>query len=437
MHLVTFLITAFESVMLFFAIIWYQSRPSEKARGRYVILLILLIQYNVYSGLFPDVHINIPIQIQLILAYFGGISVSMYFIYYVYKALELQRLKTIAVYGSIWCLFLPFIIFFIIPYLITGDADFSRKLVVIIPFAFTVFYVYTLTKSVWPKIRHLPSGIERQETLGLYISVLLWATLPVIVYFDGSQVVENGITNMGFMIMSVVFVRSAIFKSREDFAKLQESKEQLVQANETLLTKVKERTQELEIANQKRLNSFINLMHETKTPLTLINNCLDDLMQKYGASEETDITKLNLVKLNRNMNNFFDVHKLDRGIHIYDHSINIDFSEMIKNAIREFSPLGKRKGIIISSDIDEDILLKADPEAIYRVVDNLMENAIKYSNPDGQIYVQLKKDREFINLTIKDNGSGIAEEHQQKIFSPIIRLITRKEMFRGWEWALL
>src|SRR6056300_557042 len=101
MHIVTFLITVFESVMFFFFSIYYLSRPSDKGRLWYLILLFFLIQYNIMSGLFPDERIAIPIQIQTILAYLGGISVSMFFVYYIYKAFNLEKLKFYAIQGSI------------------------------------------------------------------------------------------------------------------------------------------------------------------------------------------------------------------------------------------------------------------------------------------------------------------------------------------------
>ena len=58
MHIVTFVITIFEAAMLFFAFFWFLSRPSEKPRKRYMVLLLFLIQYNLYSGFFPDESMN-------------------------------------------------------------------------------------------------------------------------------------------------------------------------------------------------------------------------------------------------------------------------------------------------------------------------------------------------------------------------------------------
>ena len=172
-HIVTFLITVFEAAMLFFAFIWFLSRPSERSRKRYVVLLLLLIIYNLFSGLFPDASINIPITIQNILAYMGGICVSMYFVYYIYMSLELENLKRLAVYGALWFLFLPFIIFFVLTYMITNDLELSRKLLVVVPFLFSVYYIITLTRAIRIRYRVLKSRTEKEETVGLYVSVLL------------------------------------------------------------------------------------------------------------------------------------------------------------------------------------------------------------------------------------------------------------------------
>jgi len=89
-------------------------------------------------------------------------------------------------------------------------------------------------------------------------------------------------------------------------------------------------------------------MHETKTPLTLINNCLEDLMIKYGENEEVDITKLSLSKLNRNMSNFFDIHKLERGIHIYDHTTYVEFDQLIQQSISVFKNWAEQMGTTIN-----------------------------------------------------------------------------------------
>jgi signal transduction histidine kinase/DNA-binding NarL/FixJ family response regulator len=436
MHIVTFLITVFESAMLFFAVIWYLQRTDDDGRLRYVFLLILLIQYNVFSGLFPDPKININLQFQTILAYWGGISVSMFIVYYIYKTSNLQALKYYAIQGSILFLLLPFVVLFIVPYMITGDAELSRKLVVIMPIIFSFLYVYALTRALWKKYREATNRFEREEIIGFYVSLLLWATLPTIVFFNASQLIENSITNTGFMIMSVLFIRSAIFTSRKDYDELQKSKIQLEQSNALLQEKVKARTRELELANEKRLNSFINLMHETKTPLTLINNCLDELIVKVGNSEEADMARTGLEKLNQNMSNFFDLNKLERGMHIYDHTVISDFSEIVHNIVPLFQSWAGSKHIKISAEIEDDVFAMADPQALSRIIDNLLENAIKYSDQGGQILLGLKQDEEHVNLLVKDEGPGISKADREKIFEPYFQVDHKKKNVQGMGMGL-
>jgi signal transduction histidine kinase/DNA-binding response OmpR family regulator len=436
MHIVTFLITVFEGAMLFYAFIWFLSRPSDQARSRYMFLLLLLLFYNLCSGLFPDENIKIPEKIQLVMAYFGGISVSMYFVYYIYKTLELRRLKTIALYGAIWGLLLPFILLFVLPFMLTGNVDLSRRMLVIIPFLFSIIYLYTLTKSIRAKYKTLTTNTEREEIIGLYVSVMMWAALPIIVYFDGSQLLEHSITNAGFMIMSVVFVRSAIFKSRQDYDRLLKSEATLRQTNENLQQKVRERTRQLEKANEQRENVFINMVHETKTPLTLINNYLDEVVEKYGASEEMEITKMNLAKLNRNMNNFFDVHKLERGLEIYDHSMVTDFSSILKNIILIFNHWASQKSITIIQKIEEHIYVKADPEALDSIASNLIENAIKYIPERSTITVELKTQEDKAQFVVADNGAGISKNHQKNIFLPYYQVNHKKKNTQGMGMGL-
>lgn len=77
MHMVTFLITVFELVMLVFQGIYFLQRPSEKSRLQFLLLLVCLISYNICSGLFPDPQWIIPLSVQTIMAYFVGFAMSM------------------------------------------------------------------------------------------------------------------------------------------------------------------------------------------------------------------------------------------------------------------------------------------------------------------------------------------------------------------------
>src|SRR6266705_5160545 len=96
MHMVTFCITAFEVIMLFFQVIHFLERTNDNKRLLYLIFLIAMILYNTTSGFLPDPKFNVSLMLQNVVAYFFAFSTSMYFVYYYYKAFDLVLLKCFA-----------------------------------------------------------------------------------------------------------------------------------------------------------------------------------------------------------------------------------------------------------------------------------------------------------------------------------------------------
>lgn len=148
---------------------------------------------------------------------------------------------------------------------------------------------------------------------------------------------------------------------------------------------VQEKTRELEISNEKRTNVFINLAHETKTPLTLITNYLEDYMRKHNNSEDEEliVLKKSIDTLTKDIINFFDMEKIQKGISIYDHSSLTDLSQILSNSIKLFKVIAEKKEIDVYSEIAEEVFISADPNALVRIINNLLENVIKYTPKKG------------------------------------------------------
>ncbi len=236
MHMVTFMITVFEVVMLLFQIIYFLERTNDQKRLLYLILLVFLILYNITSGLFPDENIPIPVMLQEVIAYLFAFATSMYFVYYYYKAFNLKRLKFFATFGSLIFLFAPFLFLFVVPYYITGDLVWSRRLAVVIPFLYGVAFIVATTRAFIFKFREKEYS-ERTKfelVIAAYVALLCWVVLPVIVFFGDYQVLEHSITNSGFLIMTIVYIRSSIHQSRKEYNILLDrvhSLEQLIESN--------------------------------------------------------------------------------------------------------------------------------------------------------------------------------------------------------------
>jgi two-component system sensor histidine kinase VicK len=101
---------------------------------------------------------------------------------------------------------------------------------------------------------------------------------------------------------------------------------------------------------------------------------------------------------------------------------NINLEEITRLVIDDFSNLAKANNVEIILNVNGSIaLVKADPERIRSVVQNLVDNAIKYSAAKGKIEITLKEERNKLCFRIKDSGVGIPKKQQKQIFTKFFR----------------
>ncbi|MCG8571391.1 MAG: ATP-binding protein [Spirochaetes bacterium] len=231
--------------------------------------------------------------------------------------------------------------------------------------------------------------------------------------------------------MSVIFnVIGLILTLCISYLFIYEEQKHQKEINESLETIVAERTQELQNEKDAKTTFFINLAHETKTPLTLIKNYLSRYRETQKKTD-LDILEQNVDKLIRDMVNFLDSEKLSRGQIFYHHDQIVDFSGFLTDKIRQFDWIASKKKICIHRNIENDLYLKADPYALDRIINNLLDNAIKYTAEAGYIAVQLRSDHQHIQLIVTDTGIGISEEQQKHIFLPYHQTSCEKRNIQG------
>jgi signal transduction histidine kinase/DNA-binding NarL/FixJ family response regulator len=183
-------------------------------------------------------------------------------------------------------------------------------------------------------------------------------------------------------------------------------------------------------AYEEKTNTFINLAHETKTPLTLINNYLNEYIQKNGMERNKELTvlKANVEKLTADMVNFFDIERFDRGFDIYDHNQITNFSKILSIKAPLFKHLAEKKLIRIDIEVEPNIYVIAHPSAVERIINNLIENAIKYTPEQGVVTVTLNAKADTVYFSVRDTGIGIPETLHERIFEPYFQLsVSRKD----------
>ena len=219
MHIVTFAFVIIETVMFLSQLQHYLSRPQDKQRGWFLMLLFLLIFYNVTGGLFPDADIGIPIILQNILAYGGGFAVASYVPYYFYKGFELEDIRFHALYGVPLFLLLPYLVFFVIFYAINKNLETAIDYGIIVPCFYSFVILSAIAKAIWKKYKIREFQDNRVEIIALYSAILPWVAMSFIAFFHISQFTEVIITNGGFVVISVLYFTRYISKARKEYEK--------------------------------------------------------------------------------------------------------------------------------------------------------------------------------------------------------------------------
>jgi DNA-binding CsgD family transcriptional regulator len=207
-------------MMFSFQVIYYLSRPQDRQRLWYLILLILMLFYNIAGGLFPDPKMNIPISVQMMLAYGTGFLTASYFPFYFYKAFDMRSLRWHALYGVPLFLILPYVIFFVIDYAINGNLDTDLKYGMIAPLIYAAVLLAVIFRAI--RVKHKNKRISGQylEEIAMYLAVSPWASLAVFGLIEQSQLVEVLCTNSGILFISIVLISKSVRRARKEYVQL-------------------------------------------------------------------------------------------------------------------------------------------------------------------------------------------------------------------------
>ena len=178
----------------------------------------------------------------------------MFFTYYLYKVYQLTKLKFYATYGPILFIFLPFVLFFLLPYLTTGDVELARKLLVAVPSVYILVFIFMLSIAFKYKYRETEDSEKfrmRRTIVVTYLAILFWISLPLwTVLGPAYQDIELLMTNIGFIIFTFLYIFNKICSAKHEYTRLIESEAKLKDLNAGLSHKVREKTKHLVELNE-------------------------------------------------------------------------------------------------------------------------------------------------------------------------------------------
>lgn len=175
---------------------------------------------------------------------------------------------------------------------------------------------------------------------------------------------------------------------------------------------------------ESKINFFTNIAHEIRTPLSLITGPLENIIQSKDGNEQT---QKNLTTIERNtnrllnlVNQLLDFRKIENDMFL----LNFRYQNIVKivqKVYDQYSQEAKSKDIEMTIDLPSaKILSYIDSEALYKIISNLISNAIKFTRT--KIDIELKIKNSILFLSIKDDGMGIKDEFIKKIFDPFYQI---------------
>lgn len=181
---------------------------------------------------------------------------------------------------------------------------------------------------------------------------------------------------------------------------------------------------------QSKIDFFTHMVHEIRTPLTLILTPLENVMHSQKTIQE-ELPVLSIISRNGHrlldiVNKLMDFRKMEAG------SLELDLQptelgNMMNDIYHNFLPMAESKGISVAYNPPASPCLAiADKDAVRHVVDNLLSNALKFTGSHIWIDIADDDNEHFYRITVRDNGIGIEKEDQEKIFSPFYQTASSK-----------
>ncbi|WP_195990069.1 HAMP domain-containing sensor histidine kinase [Clostridium sp. D53t1_180928_C8] len=186
----------------------------------------------------------------------------------------------------------------------------------------------------------------------------------------------------------------------------------------------------LKVYDKEKSEFISNISHELRTPLNIFYSTIQ-LFDQFLDNNELDFKNiynkyrktlnLNCKRMMRLINNIIDVSKIDCG-NIKPNFNNYNIVSIVEDVTLSVVRYALLKRINLHFDTnEEECFIKCDSSMIQRALLNILSNAIKFSKPNRNIYVNVFINDKFIEINVKDEGIGISKENQNIIFEKFIQ----------------
>lgn len=250
--------------------------------------------------------------------------------------------------------------------------------------------------------------------------LLICISICIAAYFFTKSEVRRSLSSAGIML------RTYMSEEKEATEVFPDEYAEIAAQAAEIKADILKKEQLLKDENARKNDLITYLAHDLKTPLTSVIGYLCLLSEAPDMPTEQRIKYVNITlekakRLESLLGEFFDITRYNLQ-QVQLNMETIDLSYMLVQMTDEFYPLLKDHGNTIQLETDDDLTISGDPLKLARVFNNILKNAIAYSDPDTIIYVTAHTQGECVEINFINHGKTIPPEKLDKIFEKFFRL---------------
>lgn len=172
---------------------------------------------------------------------------------------------------------------------------------------------------------------------------------------------------------------------------------------------------------EKQKQFISDASHELKTPLAVIEANADVLENEIGKNKWIGYIQNETESMNKLINELLLLAKIENVDNLREYK-QLNLSKEVEIILSMFESMAYEKQVIMKSKISENITMNGNKEDIEHIVSTLTDNAIKHTESQKEVEVELKKEKNEIILEVKNMGDPIPQEEREKIFERFYRI---------------
>ncbi len=183
----------------------------------FLLLSTLVLFYNTLNGIFTNDAIDLSIELQKYLIYGSYILLSIYLPLYFLKAFDLSNIKFFAYWGGIVFLLIPYGLFHVAPTYLVDNFALQNAFKIVVPILYGTSMIYFYIKSLLKEYSNLTLLFSKIEVVTIFTSLIIWSLLPVIMHLDVSDLLENFIVNVCFILLIIILLKKNYSVSKKKY----------------------------------------------------------------------------------------------------------------------------------------------------------------------------------------------------------------------------